>query len=305
MRWTSEKEDVIMRTMSQHKILLLGGGFAGTWIATHAHRYVSHTTETTLISAESLFTFSPLLINGLAGDLVSHDFTIDLPTLAKRHGFTFLQGIIQHIDRTGRLVHVQEPNGHTIQLPYDTAVLTTGAESNFFGMDGLQTHAFTLKHLSDVQRLVAHLNETLTRASTMWTEEEKKKELSFLVVGGGPTGVEILGAMKERLKRCALTRGLEALLPLVNITLIESNSLLFYGFPKSLSEQSKNILIQGGVDIRCGVRVIHVQKNQATLSDGSIIPYGTLLWTAGVRSVAPPIQPPFHSARHLRRVLLA
>lgn len=277
--------------MPKQRLVLLGGGFVGTWIATRAASAYSDQFDVTLISEETVFTFSPLLINGLAGDLSAENFTLDLPTLASRSGFRFLLGTIDLIDREKRVVHFTQRNNTRIEVAYDFAVLSTGAKANFFDIPGLEQASFTLKRLSDADRLVRHLSETLTRASTAWTDEDKKKILSFLVVGGGPTGVELLGAMKARLRTIALEKGLESLLLLTQITLVESNTLLFYGFPGELSKKSESVLRQGGINIRCGVRVIGVEKDHVVLSDQSTIPYETLIWAAGIKPVVPPIQP--------------
>ncbi len=281
----------MMVGMPKQTLVLLGGGFAGTWIATHAAPAHKDTLDVILISEEPIFTFSPLLINGLAGDLKPEDFTLDLTNLAAERGFRFIQGAIDLIDREKKIVKVKQPDGSVLDVSYDDAVLATGAKANFFDIPGLEERAFALKRLADIDRLITHLADVLTQASKVWTEEEKKQMLSFLIVGGGPTGVELLGAMKERLKTLANERGLETLLPLISITLVESNNLLFYGFPETLCQQSEATLKQAGVAVRCGVRVIGVEKGTVTLSDQSTLPYGTLIWAAGVKPVAPQIQP--------------
>lgn len=279
--------------MSKQKLVLLGGGFVGTWIATHACPAHADTFDVTLISEESLFTFSPLLINGLAGDLAPQDFTLDLPKLASERGFHFIQGKIELIDREQKIVHVRQADGTERIVPYDDAVLATGAKANFFDIPGLEQASFALKKLADVDRLIHHLEDVLTDASKAWTEEDKQRILSFLIVGGGPTGVELLGAMKTRLTTIACEQGLEALLPLIHITLVESNNLLFYGFPDELGKNSETTLKQGGVTIRCGVRVTGVEKNNVVLSDQSTLPYGTLIWAAGIKPIVPNIHPVF------------
>lgn len=279
--------------MPKQQLVLLGGGFAGTWIATHACPAYANLFDVTLVSEEPKFTFSPLLINGLAGDLEAQNFTIDLTNLASKRGFRFIQGSIRLIDREKRVVEVQTSDGNITTLPYDQAVLATGAKANFFEISGLEQASFALKRLPDIERLISHLESLLVQASKAWTDEDRKKILSFLVVGGGPTGVELLGAMQTRLKRIANEKGLEALLPLVHITLVESNNLLFYGFPGDLSKSSEEVLRNGGVDIRCGVRVTGFEKGVATLSDESTLSYETLIWAAGVKAVTPPIQPAF------------
>jgi NADH dehydrogenase len=279
--------------MAHHRLVLLGGGFVGTWIATHACPAHSDQLEVTLVSEEPAFTFSPLLINGLAGDLDPKDFTIDLATLAAKRGFRFIQGKIQTLNREGRTIEIEQTDGKKVTLEYDQAVLATGSEANFFDIPGLKEASFALKRLADIDRLVNHLETTLVTASKTWTEEDKRKHLSFLIVGGGPTGVELLGAMRERLRRIADDRGLQDLLPLVSMTLVESNNLLFYGFPEQLCKQSEEVLKQGGVTIRCGVRVVGVKDGIASLSDNSTIPYQTLIWAAGVKPVFPHIEPAF------------
>jgi NADH dehydrogenase len=278
--------------MSKHKLILLGGGFAGTWIATHATAYADRL-DIVLISEEPAFTFSPLLINGLAGDLKPQDFTLDLTKLASERGFRFIQGTIELIDRTAQNVRVKQPDGTRLEVAYDSAVLATGAKANFFDIPGLEQASFALKQLADIDRLVAHLSDRLIRASKAWTEEDKRRILSFVIVGGGPSGIEILGAMQERLQSLAYQQGLEAVLPFINITLIESNKLLFYGFPEELSQKSEAVLKEGGISVHCDMRVTGAANGVLTFADQSTLGYGTLIWAAGVKAIIPPVQPPF------------
>lgn len=279
--------------MERHRLVVLGGGFAGTWIATHASPARRNQFDVTLISEEPTFTFSPLLINGLAGDLAPQDFTLDLTKLASDRGFRFIQGMIQLIDREKRTVQVKQLDGTQTEVAYDSAVLATGAQANFFDIPGLEHESFTLKRLADVDHLIGRLGSLLDEASKLWTDEDKRRVLSFLIVGGGPTGIELLGAMQSRLKRLANEHALESLLPFVSITLVESNTLLFYGFPEELCKGSEEVLKRNGVTIRCGMRMVKVEKGVASFSDGSTLSYGTLIWAAGVKPITPPIQPAF------------
>ncbi len=282
-----------MSLMSKHKLVLLGGGFAGTWLATHAVPAYKDLLEVILVSEEPEFTFSPLLINGLAGDLKPQQFTLNLTKLASERGFRFIQGTIDKINREQRRIHITQRNGGTIDLPYDSAVLATGAKANFFGIPGLEEASFVLKELADIDRLVVHLAETLIKASKAWTDEDKKRILSFVIVGGGPTGVELLGAMRERLRSLAYERGLEQLLPLIKITLVESSKTLFMGFPEDLCQKSEALLRESGIDVRCNTSVKGAKDGVATFADDSTIRYETLIWAAGVKPVTPPIEPAF------------
>lgn len=276
--------------MSRHRLVLIGGGFVGTWLATHAGKEPS--LDVTLISEESCFTFSPLLINNLAGELAPKDFTLDLTMLAKQHGFTFIQGKVELIDREARTVKVASSNGSTV-ISYDSAVLGTGATTNFFGIEGMEQQAFSVKRLADVDRMVKHLEEVLVAASKITNQEKQKAALSFIIVGGGPTGVETLGAIKTRLGTIAKEHQLEEVLLNAQFTIVESNTLLFYGFPAPLSEGSRDVLTRGGVTLHCATRVLSADKEKVTLPEDETLPYGTLIWAAGVKPVNPPIQPAF------------
>ena len=280
-----------LSTMSKQTLVLLGGGFAGTWIASHASPRLSDQFDVVLVSEEPQFTFSPLLINGLAGALEAKDFTIDLTKLASERGFRFIQGSVSLVQRDKRNVQIKQSHGQNVDLAYDYAVLATGSEANFFGIPGLQEASFALKRLADIDKLITHLDQLLVEASKAWTDEDKQRLLSFLIVGGGPTGIELLGAMQERLKRLSNQRGLDDLIKHVRISLVESNNLLFYGFPEELCRGSEAILRANGIDVHCGVRVTGVESGKATLSDNTTLNYHTLIWAAGVRPVAPAIEP--------------
>ena len=277
--------------MQKQKLVLFGAGFVGTWIATHACPALAASFDVTLISEEPRFTFSPLLINGLAGDLTASEYTIDLTTPARERGFTFLQGSVEELRRDAREATVVTATGERLNVRYDVSVLGTGSRVNFFSLPGAEEHALVLKRLNDVTRIVDALRTSLRTAAALTDEAAQRRTLTFVVVGGGPTGVELLGALQTRLQMLAREQRCETLLARVSFQLIEHANLLFRGFPESMSRGSKQILEQHGVQVRCGTAVKDVTPANVTLSDGTILPYGLLFWAAGVTASVPNITP--------------
>jgi NADH dehydrogenase len=199
-------------------------------------------------------------------------------------------------------------------IPYDYLVLATGAQTDYFGNASLARYAFGLKELDEG---LALRNRVLAKfEASRWakTAEERRGLLTFAIVGGGPTGVELAGAYSE-LIRLVLRKDFRDLdLNEVRVILIEATDTLLGPFERELRAAAKRSLEKKGVEVMLGARVAEVTRETLKLASGEEIPAGTVIWTAGVRAsevgsrlgvelgrqarvkVAPTLQVPGHAA---------
>lgn len=169
-------------------------------------------------------------------------------------------------------------------LPYDFLVLATGAQTDYFGNQALERHAFGLKGLDEGLTL---RNRVLSRfEASRWvkTAEERRSLLAFAIVGGGPTGVELAGAYAE-LIRLVLKKDFRDLdMSEVRVVLLEAADTLLGTFEPELRAAAKRSLESKGVEVLLGARVADINKDVLTLAGGEEIRAGTVIWTAGVRA---------------------
>jgi NADH dehydrogenase len=169
-------------------------------------------------------------------------------------------------------------------LPYDYLVLASGSQSDYFGNASLVKHAFGLKELDEG---LAVRNRVLMRfEEARWTDdrEQQRTLLTFAVVGGGPTGVEMAGALAE-LTHLVLSKDYRDLdLGLVRVVLLEAAGVLLGTFAEPLREAARRSLERKGVEVLLKAKVADVTSTSVRLADGHEIPASTVIWTAGVRA---------------------
>jgi len=199
-------------------------------------------------------------------------------------------------------------------IPYDFLVLATGAQTDFFGNESVARNAFGLKGLDEGLALRNRVLSRFEAARWAKTPEERRSLLSFAIVGGGPTGVELAGAYAE-LIRLVLRKDFRDLdMSEVRVVLLEAADTLLGAFEPELRAAAKRSLESKGVEVKLGARVAEINKDVIQLAGGGEIQAGTVIWTAGVRAsevgatlgvevgkqwrvkVAPTLQVPGHPA---------
>jgi NADH dehydrogenase len=184
---------------------------------------------------------------------------------------------------------------------YDWLVLATGAETNFYGIDSVERASFGLKDLPDGMALRNHVLGCFEAALLETDPEARRRWLTFLVVGGGPTGVEYAGALCE-LFRLVLPADFPDLdVRRSRVILVEAMERLLFEFPPELGDYTKSALERRGVEVRLGTRVTGVEDGSTVrLAEDGAIEARTLIWAAGVRPVAPAVEPPLARTRQGR-----
>ncbi|MEO6908202.1 MAG: NAD(P)/FAD-dependent oxidoreductase [Abditibacteriaceae bacterium] len=263
------------------RVVVVGAGFGGLDAARHlASRADDAELEVLLVDKHNYHTFMPLLYQ--VATAMQNVESIAFPVRALFHGkrnIEFLLAEVQRIDATNKKLETT-----TGPVEYDYLVLAGGSVTNFFGMDSVAKVAFELKDLNDATRLRNQILESFENASCCDDSEKQKALMTFVVVGGGPTGVEFSGALSELIQH-VLTKDFPHLS--VNhsrIILVEAGDHLLTPFPKSLQQYALQRLKTMGVDVRLGNAVKEATPTKVVLKDGTEIKTHTLFWAAGVKA---------------------
>ncbi len=261
-------------------IVIIGGGFAGLNLARKIDKKLWHVI---LIDKNNFHSFPPLFYqvasSGLEPASISFPFRRELRS-RRYKGCEFHMGEVKRIDTAKREVHTQFET-----IPYDKLVIAAGTTNNFFGIDDLIKHVYTIKSTSEAIRCRNEMLDRLERASICRDSAERQRLLTFIIVGGGPAGVEIAGAVGE-LKRFVISREYPSVNPEeVKVILVEGTPALLAAMgPRSSADALKG-LRQLMVDVRLDTTLKSYDGRTATFADGTQIETDTVIWTAGVTGV--------------------
>ena len=258
-----------------HRIVIVGGGFAGLW-ATRALRNAP--VSILLIDRANHHLFQPLLYQVATAGLSSPDIAAPL-----RHILRAQKNVEVRLATVDRI----EPDSRRLRLgdgslvDYDTLLLASGATHAYFGHDDWAPHAPGLKTLDDALLLRRRLLLAFERAEAEADPERRKAWLSFAIVGGGPTGVELAGTLAE-IARHTLKREFRHIDPAsARVRLVEAGSRILSSFPESLSAKAQKQLERLGVEVVTGMPVEAIDA-EGYRSGGGFVPARTIVWAAGV-----------------------
>jgi len=265
----------------QHRIVILGGGFAGLYTALELEKRFAcePNVQITLVNRENFFLFTPMLHEIAAGDL---DLTNIVNPIRKllRH-VAFLEGMVQEIDLKARRVVVSHGfDGHSHEIEFDQIVLALGSTTQFFGLPGVEDNALTMKSLSDAVRLRNRLIAMLEAADTEDSLPERRALLSVAVAGAGFAGVETLASINDFLRNSL--RYYPNLSPQdLKLTLIHPGDVILPELSPGLGKYAQRKLEERGIDVLAHSRVSSYDGELIALATGGVLPAKTLIWTAG------------------------
>lgn len=261
------------------RIVIVGAGFGGLSVINGLGRVDA---EITLIDRQNHHLFQPLLYQVATAALSPADIAAPIRSIVKRHRqMHVLLDTVTGIDREARIVRLQ--SGATVE--YDSLVLATGAQHSYFGNDHWAEFAPGIKTIDDATRVRRKILLALECAETNRQENvaERKEFLTFVIIGGGPTGVEMAGAIAE-LTRHATSMEFRYVTPkCVRIILIEAGNRLLANFPEDLAHSARRSLEMLGVDVRLGGRVNHIDATGVVVGEDRI-KAATVIWAAGVQA---------------------
>jgi len=261
-------------------LLILGTGFASFSLLHHIDR---RKYDVRVASPRNHFLFSPLLPSTTVGTLEFRSIIEPVRALQKRTELKFYQATCTNIDVETQLVTCEGVfDRETFLISYNILVIAVGAISKTFNIPGVTEHTFFLKELADARAIRQRVIECFERASTpLVGEEERSRLLHFVVVGGGPTGVEFAAELHDFMDD-DLSRAFPELMSEVRITLLEASSGILNMFDQKLGEYALKRFARAKIDVRTGSMVKLVHERGVTLADGTDIPAGLVVWSTGI-----------------------
>ena len=258
------------------KVVIVGGGFGGLEAAKLLGRA---DVDVTLVDRTNHHLFQPLLYQVAMAGLSPAEIAVPIRSVLKHlDRAQVLLGDVRRVDLAARQVHLQ----HDAVLAYDFLVLAYGAKTNYFGHDGWARHSLAMKTIDDALAVRRRVLLAFEAAEREADPAARRALLTFIVIGGGPTGVEVAGALAE-LGRFVLAgdfREIRGERP--RVVLVEAQDrLLPAGFDPALCESARHQLEQLGVEVRLGCRVEDIDAHGVQLDSGRV-ESTTVLWTAGV-----------------------
>jgi NADH dehydrogenase len=265
---------------NRKRVIIVGAGFGGLSAAKAlGSRDDGSPVEVTVIDRLNYHLFQPLLYQVALAGLAATD--VAYPIRAALHGrrnVSVLLAEVTGIDVAGRSVRLDDGTA----LPYDYLVMAAGAQTSYFGHDEWAATAPGLKDLDDALEVRKRVLTALEAAERASDPDERQRLLTFVIVGGGPTGVELAGAIAD-LSRDILAVDFKRLdRKAVRVVLVEMADRILTPFDPPLSEKAKAQLEELGVDVRTGVRVESIDAGSVRVG-GDTVHAGTVLWGAGVR----------------------
>ena len=272
-------EHKIRYPMKKKRVLILGGGFGGLYVALEFEKRHDPDLEVTLISQDNFFLFTPMLHEVAASDL---DLTHIVNPIRKmlRH-VHFFEGEVRSIDITKRQVVVAHGfDQHIHTLEYDHVVFALGCVTNFYSIPNLAETAITMKSLGDAIALRNRLIEHLEEAATECAANDREPLLTFVVAGGGFAGVETIGSINDFLKE-ALPYYPNLKPEMIRVVLVHPGEFVLPELGEQLGRYASRKLAERGVEIRSNTKIKAVASIGVELTDGTQITTRTLVWTAG------------------------
>lgn len=260
---------------NQKRIVIIGGGFGGLKLA----RSLSNTNyQIVLIDKNNYHQFQPLFYQVATAGLEPSSISFPFRKIFQKSGNVLIRvaEIIRIIPQQNRL----ESNIGIIN--YDYLVIAIGADTNFFGNRQIMQHAIPMKSVGEALTLRNTILQNYEEAVLADKAEDREQLMNVVVVGGGPTGVEVSGTLSE-MKNLVLPKDYPELdFKLMQVYLLEGSPRVLGAFSDEASKKAKEYLIKLGVNLKCNARVKDYDGKTVTLEDGSIIKTNTLVWAAGV-----------------------
>jgi len=263
----------------KHRVLILGGGFGGLYAA----QALKHApVEITLVDRRNFHLFQPLLYQVATGSLSPGEIAAPLRgILSKQANTRVLLGEASDIDPAAKQVTLKDGG----RLSYDSLILATGSQSTYFGNDQWRDWAPALKSIEQATTIRHKILVAFEEAERTTDTEERRAWLTFVIVGGGATGVELAGALGEIALHTLKNDFRSIHSPDARIFVLDAAPRVLSGYPEDLSKKAEHSLLKLGARVRTGVKVTCIDQNGVTIETASgpqHIPSHTVIWAAGV-----------------------
>jgi NADH dehydrogenase len=258
-------------------VVIVGGGFGGLQAA---RRLAKAPVRITLLDRNNYHLFQPLLYQVATAGVSPTDVAYPLRSIFRRQrNFEFQLAEVRSIDLESKTVFTD--NG---PLTYDRLILAAGGQTNTFGIHSVETNGLGLKSLDDASRIRDHLLHRFEVAANAANPAARQEQLTFIITGGGPTGVEMAGAVSELVRMVQAKDFPNQDFSQSRVILLEAADRLLAAMPAGLGQATVSAVQKKGVEVRFGAAVESYDGKIVRLKGGEPIPAGTLIWAAGVRS---------------------
>ncbi|HEU4333203.1 MAG TPA: NAD(P)/FAD-dependent oxidoreductase [Candidatus Eisenbacteria bacterium] len=267
--------------MAGHRLVILGGGFAGLDVARSIgrSRAAREYWDTVLIDKENFFQFNPLLPAVAVGAVETRHIVYPHRQMARHRHVRFHKNKAVRIDLARREVVLH----NDLVQPYDVLVVSVGSVTNYYGVPGAQEHTRSFKTIVDAMTLRARVVELFEMAEQSESVAQRRRLLSFAIVGGGVTGVEVAAELIEMARDTLLPRYPSLAPSDLTVTIVEGGERLVGTARPEHAAYVHRFLERRGVRIVLGANVERVEPKRLFLKGGACVEAFTLLWTAGVR----------------------
>jgi NADH:quinone reductase (non-electrogenic) len=270
--------------VQRHRVLIVGGGFGGLYAARRLGG--DDRIDLTLVDRRNHHVFQPLLYQVATGAVAPGDIAQPLRGILRRNrNTTVLLGEAIGLDAASREVQLSDGG----PIGYDTLIVATGARHSFFGNDQWARHASGLKSIDDATRIRREILIAFEAAEREHVPARRQEWMTFVIVGGGPTGAELAGALGE-IAHDTLRRDFRSINPPdARIVLVEMMDRILPGYPADRSRSARRQLEHLGVIVRTGTRVTDITESEVVVEPAAggppeHIPTRTVLWAAGVQA---------------------
>jgi len=258
-------------------IVIVGAGFGG--IRT-ARALAKHEVKITLIDKYNYHLFQPLLYQVATAGLSVDDIAYPVRAIFRdQKNVDFRLAEVSDVDFDNKVVTM-----NTGEIGYDYLVIAAGGSTNYFGMESMEKNGFGMKTLDESVMIRNHVLRMFELAAHEKDADKRRALLTFVIVGGGPTGVESAGALSELIYHVMVKEYHNMNFKEVRIMLVEASDKLFATMPKELRDATVETLIRKHVEVRLCVQVTDYNGEKLSLKGGEVIPTYTVVWAAGVKA---------------------
>jgi NADH dehydrogenase len=263
------------------KILIIGNGFGGIYTLKKLHKLFRYNKNIkfSMVGERNYFLFTPLLHEVATGSLNPNNIIEPIRQVLGCFLDEFYLGKVDSVNLENKTVRIDNLN-----IPYDYLVLALGSTTNFYDTLGAEKYSFPLKNIEDAVRIKNHCISQMEKASHEKNRTEMQKMLRFVIVGGGPTGVELVAELQELISESFSSYYPCDILKDVSIILVQRDKELVPQFNSKIKQKSLAVLKKKGIEVMLESVVKEVGDSYVLINEGTKILTETVIWVAGIKS---------------------